>query len=407
MSHAPRANPHTHAEQEATGKAHSDSNQAVLRIHEAANQAANIEDFHHSIIAILSEETRALSARALELDSSQDTFHVICAYGKPSANHPGNAGELWKHYEDAASLIAPGIHSQCDPASPISLVSLPFATDQHQRTIYILEVESAVSPQITHSLGLFRDPIALGIHKLHTIDRLERSNHIKNQLITSTSHDLRNLLTAIAATGSYLHSGITEIGATAQHLLPDLVNMQRASDKMSSITSQLLDLTALETGRSRLDQEERNLSHDLSEYIALYVTTARKKQIHLEVSPPDLDPIAYVDPDRIARVFDNIISNAIKYTHAHGTVQVSWTQTPLETITHIQDSGVGMKPEELSSLFEEYHPLFSTPTSGESSTGLGLAIAKRIIDTHKGRIWAESTRGVGSRFSFALPRTDS
>jgi signal transduction histidine kinase len=128
-----------------------------------------------------------------------------------------------------------------------------------------------------------------------------------------------------------------------------------------------------------------------------------RKGQKLAVSGPK-SLIATGDPDRLRDVVDNLVSNAVKYSPLEGAIAITLARTGNEVLISVRDSGPGLSPEDLSRLFGRFQRLSAKPTAGEASTGLGLSIAKRIIDLHGGRLTAESGGAEGGAiFTIALP----
>jgi signal transduction histidine kinase len=123
-------------------------------------------------------------------------------------------------------------------------------------------------------------------------------------------------------------------------------------------------------------------------------------------APPNF--VTMCDADRMREAIDNLISNAIKYSPIGGKINVVVSQEHNNTIIRIADEGAGLSPEDLGRLFGRFQRLSAKPTAGESSTGLGLSIVKRIIDMHGGKVTADSGGpGQGSTFTVTLPATDA
>jgi signal transduction histidine kinase len=123
-------------------------------------------------------------------------------------------------------------------------------------------------------------------------------------------------------------------------------------------------------------------------------------------APPNF--ITMCDADRIREAIDNLVSNAIKYSPIGGKINVGVTHESSNTVIRIADEGAGLSPEDLGRLFGRFQRLSAKPTAGESSTGLGLSIVKRIIDMHGGHVTAESSGpGQGSTFTVTLPATET
>jgi signal transduction histidine kinase len=128
-----------------------------------------------------------------------------------------------------------------------------------------------------------------------------------------------------------------------------------------------------------------------------------KKQQAIEINAPD-DLRVSGDPDRLREAIDNLVSNAIKYSPIGGQIEISARQEADEVLIQVSDNGPGLSPEDMSRLFGRFQRLSAKPTAGESSTGLGLSIVKRIVELHGGQISAQSPGpGSGTTFTIAVP----
>jgi signal transduction histidine kinase len=125
----------------------------------------------------------------------------------------------------------------------------------------------------------------------------------------------------------------------------------------------------------------------------------------LTIEPLDALPDVPVDHSKIASVVDNLLTNAIKYTYAGGSIRIYGESSLSEIQIHVKDTGQGLTPDDKKKVFATFTKLSAKPTGGESSTGLGLAIVKKIVEIHGGRVWVKSEHGKGSTFSFSLPMT--
>jgi signal transduction histidine kinase len=152
-------------------------------------------------------------------------------------------------------------------------------------------------------------------------------------------------------------------------------------------------------------REMVDLSALVKEVAAANQPLAAKKQQTIAVSAAQ-DHAAMCDIDRMREALDNLLSNAIKYSPAGGHIELMVSQDPINTIIRVRDEGAGLSPEDQSRLFGRFQRLSAKPTGGESSTGLGLSIVKRIIELHEGEVTAESAGpGRGTTFTMILPTT--
>lgn len=231
-------------------------------------------------------------------------------------------------------------------------------------------------------------------------NELQRLNEQKNFFLGMAAHDLRNPLTAIQGYSDLLleRADITK-DADAKRMLE---RINSSSNFMLHLVNELLDLSAIESGKVKLNLKDVNLHALIEECIALNTLQAQKKHINISYSS-SRRPEVKCDPEKLEQVINNLITNAIKYSNQNTEVKVSLSQSDSEAIISVKDQGVGIAPDEIKKLFTPFTKTSSCSTGGEKSTGLGLAIAKRIIDEQKGDIHVESELGKGSSFIVKLP----
>jgi len=223
----------------------------------------------------------------------------------------------------------------------------------------------------------------------------------QSDLISEMVHELRTPLAAIKATTYIL--GRSEIGEDRRR---DLLNtIAGETDRLTRMTTEFLDLARMESGRSRLRTSPIDIGPILTSSLQTVQHQANERNLNLDLklSPMKL-PEVLGDGEKIRQVVLNLLTNAIKYNREGGSVTISAThqeETSRIEIT-VEDTGMGIAEVDLSHMFEKFYrvPDLEGYTSG---TGLGLAIAKQIVEGHGGKIWVESKRGVGTRFTFYIP----
>ena len=230
---------------------------------------------------------------------------------------------------------------------------------------------------------------------------LERLNSQKNQLLGMVAHDLRNPLAVIQEYSDFLLESIGE------RLTPDereyLTEIHNSSHFMLAMVSDLLDLSAVEAGRLTLNRRPVDLGMLASRVITLSKPQADRKRIMLELEFEHSLPHVLGDEVKLQQVLNNLVSNAIKYSSPGTMTRLRLSRQGDMAVVEIQDHGQGIPAEEVSKLFKPYSRTSVRTTGGESSTGLGLAICRRIVEGHGGAIRVESTVGVGTAFTFTLP----
>lgn len=225
----------------------------------------------------------------------------------------------------------------------------------------------------------------------------------KSEVIRIAAHDFRNPVGALMNNMELLAMGIRADRLGPDDVAQRLDKLQEVGERTIYSLERLLDLSAIEMGRGIAELAPHDLTEIIEECLPSHQLAAERKDIELSLNDPAVLPKVLVDPDRISQVLDNLVSNAIKYTHPGGEVKVECETQPNLVVTHVKDSGQGLRSDDLELVFRNFGRLSSRPTGGESSTGLGLAIAKGIVEVHGGEMWVESEFGVGSCFSFSLP----
>ncbi|MBD1208396.1 MAG: tetratricopeptide repeat protein [Ignavibacteria bacterium] len=227
---------------------------------------------------------------------------------------------------------------------------------------------------------------------------LDEANRMKTQLLSMAAHDLKNPLGVIIGYSDIILFDTPEDSDTGKYVH----DIQSAAYRMNKLISDLLDSAAMEMGNITLELDEVLLPVLVSTIAARYEYNAAQKgqQILMET----VDDIAILaDVARLEQVFDNLVSNAVKYSPHGKTIRLRAKKINTIARFEVQDEGPGMSEEDKKKLFGFFQRLSAEPTGGESSNGVGLAIVKKIVDLHKGRIWAESELGKGTTFIVELP----
>jgi signal transduction histidine kinase len=172
---------------------------------------------------------------------------------------------------------------------------------------------------------------------------------------------------------------------------------------MLKLINDLLDVAKIESGRLDLELATGDLCGLIEENLTMNRMLAEKKGIRLDFAPEYGMPLFRFDRGKVEQVLNNLISNALKFSATGTAVTVQASRVNGTVVVSVRDHGQGIPAEELDKLFKPFSKTSVRGTAGERSTGLGLAICRKIVEGHHGRIWAESEPGKGSTFSFALP----
>ncbi len=230
---------------------------------------------------------------------------------------------------------------------------------------------------------------------------LQRVNAEKDALMGMAAHDLRNPLAVVMGMSSMLLDGLEGPLEPAQREL--LVHIERSSTFMRALINDLLNISTIESGLLVLAPSDIDLGELADENVALNTRLAAHKSIRLEWTTPPQPIMVRADPVRLVQVMNNLISNAVKYSVPDTTTQVRLVAADGFAVFSVADQGLGIPADEQERLFRPFERASTRSTGGEESTGLGLAIIKKIIDAHGGRIELESSPGAGSTFTVHLP----
>lgn len=234
---------------------------------------------------------------------------------------------------------------------------------------------------------------------------LERLNVQKNQVLGMVAHDLRNPLAVILDYCEYL------LGASARCFDREqeeyLREIQNSSRFMLAMVTDLLDLSAIESGRLNLDRRQVDLAVLTEHVLDLTRPPAQRKEMTLRLECAQPAPVVWVDEYKTQQVITNLVSNAVKYSPAGALIVVRLARDGEMAVVEVEDNGQGIPPDELEYLFKPYSRTSVRTTGGEGSTGLGLAICRRIVEGHGGEIGVTSTVGVGTTFRLTLPLVEA
>lgn len=232
-------------------------------------------------------------------------------------------------------------------------------------------------------------------------NELERLNNLKNSFLGVAAHDLRNPISNIQLAVSLMMDNRFNIPEDEQQVM--FTEITNQTHYMLSLLDELLDISHIESGKFSLDLKPIELSDFLTDVVQRHNRLAGVKgtSIHLDPVPAGS---ALADPMRLQQIMDNLVSNAVKYSPEQSNIFVHTVKTEDEWRVSVQDEGPGLTQADQQRLFKDFARLSAKPTGGEKSTGLGLAITKRVIEAHGGQIGVESTPGSGATFWFTLKR---
>ncbi|OCZ49850.1 ATP-binding protein [Dehalobacter sp. TeCB1] len=232
-------------------------------------------------------------------------------------------------------------------------------------------------------------------------DQIEKTEKMRNDLIADISHELRTPLTSINGFVKGIVDGIVE----PQDYQEYMVLIQGETRRLIRLTSDLLDLAKIQSGGVKLQKERINIAALVENVLSVLSSSAENKRLSV-INKVLSEIYALADPSSIKQVLINIISNAIKYTPEEGQIVIEAGLNNQEVRLTVQDTGVGIASADLPYIFEKFYRSDKVRNAEDKSTGLGLAIAKNLVELNGGSIWAESTEGKGTYLTFTLPSID-
>ena len=235
------------------------------------------------------------------------------------------------------------------------------------------------------------------------VNQLSSANSAKNKLLGMVAHDLRNPLATVRGLAEFLRDDGRDGKLTADQI--DLVeNIYSVSQSMLEMVNELLDASVIEAGELKVHPKQVNLAQVLERSVTLNNINAAKKGSHIVLKSVDLPGELLIDGPKIKQVVDNLITNAIKFSPPNSSVTVEASQTSQDCTVSVLDNGPGIPENEKHKLFQDFSRTSVVPTAGEKSTGLGLAICRKIIEAHGGTIRADNRPGGGCTFMFSIPQ---
>ena len=232
-------------------------------------------------------------------------------------------------------------------------------------------------------------------------EKLKRQERERAELFRNLSHDLRAPMTALVSTVGLLREK-KDVSDKERMELLDL--MGRRLKNLNSILDEIFLLGQMENPELRLEMETIEATSFLEEFFFSCEADVKYARRTLELDiPANLDCSVEADPQKLVRVLDNLFTNALRYSKEGDEITLGARRKDQNLLVWVRDTGMGISPEDLPRVFERSYRADRSRTPGDGGHGLGLAIAKSIVERHGGRIWCESEKDQGSTFFLELP----
>ncbi len=234
---------------------------------------------------------------------------------------------------------------------------------------------------------------------------LEVASQHKTEFLANMSHELRTPLNAIIGFSDVLKARMFgELNERQEEYIGDILT---SGQHLLDLINDILDIAKVEAGRMELEIDRFSLRETIESAVAMLRERASRKRVTLAIeAAPDVDEID-ADQRKVKQVLFNLLTNAVKFTPEGGRVTVAAQRGAGEVMVSVADSGIGIPPEEQALIFEEFRQASAGTARQQEGTGLGLALSKRFVELHGGRIGVESAVGAGSTFTFSLPMRDA
>ncbi len=230
---------------------------------------------------------------------------------------------------------------------------------------------------------------------------LEVANKHKSAFLASMSHELRTPLNAIIGFSEVLLARLFgELNEKQDDYLKDI---HASGRHLLNLINDVLDLSKVEAGRMELEPSQFDLPAALADAMTLIRERATRHGIALALETSPVLGTVSADERKLKQILLNLLSNAVKFTPDGGRIDVTATRETDGVLIAVKDTGIGIAPEDQEAVFEEFRQVGGDYTSKQEGTGLGLALTRRFVELHGGRIWVESAPGKGSTFYFTIP----
>ena len=392
----------------------------LLEVVRGLTTAPDLETFLQTIISEATDLTNSELSSILEYDETNDQLHFLAMQwyerdllrpvvvpldgsaagwvvrrGQPLIIQDARVDQ--RHFKVVDRMTNHNTHSLV--AVPLIvrgevvgvLEALNKKDDAHytEEDLTILETLGALAAQAMQSLNLTRKLSASSVQ----LSELER---LKSDFISITSHELRTPLGLILGHAIFLRE---QAGGQFDEQIDAII---RNATKLKDIVENLSDVDSFENGSARVKGDRASMAKIAEDVVTLFKPEAEQKNITLKLEPVQQPFYLHADQVKISIALSNLVKNAIQYTEAGGTVIVKVEEDSGYVKVSVKDNGIGIPARELPHIFERFYQVETHLTRRYGGMGLGLSVAKSMIELHGGRIWAES-QGKGSTFTFLLP----
>lgn len=398
-------------------------------VHQIGQDLTSIIKYQELVSAIVKHMNRALDTAVclLIMHTPEDSLRLDAAYVLPAIDLPPELPQVGETLADSwGTIVHQSIESRryqviTHPANPeadstpteFTVLSTPMILGERVigALVWIESRESRTfSDEDIRLAGTLATQASIALVNALLVEELERraveltkANKLKSEFLASISHELRTPMNSINGYSEMLMRGL--YGALTEKQNDRLERILRNGRNLLALIDDLLDLSKIDAGKMELQYQPTSLKDEVAAIIYNLESQAASKGLYLTLEAPDDLPLVHADQVRLRQVITNLLSNALKFTKTGG-VAVRIHRAERDTIeylwTSVTDTGVGIRKEDQSIIFDEFRQADGSTTREFGGTGLGLAITKRLVEMMGGAIWVESELGTGSTFTFSI-----
>ncbi len=335
------------------------------------------------------------SAEAISLAQRKFFNIAVIDIRLPDASGLDLLEEIRRINEDTIVIISTAYASLDSSIEAVNRGAYSYITKPVEMDAVLVVINRALEKQ---RLSIENRRLFHGLQEAN--EKLKEIDKRKSAFVANVSHEFKSPLAIIQESLILVYDGTAgPINPKQKELLG---KGKMIVERMNRLVTDLLDLSQIESGKMQVKTEQFDLKALVNEILSMYEIEIAKKNLVLTWDMPSKSLLVYSDRDRLSEVVINLLNNAIKYTPSGGNIVIGLSQSETEASFQVSDNGLGISKDDLERIFDKFERIHGERQEG---TGLGLPIAKDIIELLGGRIWVESQPGCGSKFIFTLPKT--
>ena len=399
---------------------------ALGEVGQAISSTLDLETVLRTVVSRALQLTGLDAGEIFEFDEPTEQFHLRAAEnldaeivealrrtpmrkGEGAVGRTGVTGEPTEIPDILDASYRSGVRELLVGSGYRALLAVPLLREEHLLGALVVNRKSPgqFAPEVIGLLKTFATQSALAIQNARLFreiavkgKQLEEASRHKSQFLASMSHELRTPLNAILGFNEMILDEI--YGPVPADMKEPLADIQSNSKHLLRLINNVLDLAKIEAGRMELALADYSVQDTVESVRSTLRPLAADKGLEFVVTVPDDLPLARGDAGRITQCLVNLAGNSLKFTKT-GKVEISIKQQNEVLTFRVSDTGIGIHPEKIGSLFTEFKQTDARIASEYGGSGLGLSITKKFVEMHGGRIWVESELGKGSNFIFELP----